>query len=80
MANYTYSTNGVEIPDTSEILETVQTEFQSALGSDLSLEENTPQTGWKKFQKIVIFRIFIHPHKTVLQSFFPMQIYSKPLS
>ena len=43
MANYTYTTNGVEIPDTSEILETVQTEFQSALGSDLSLEESTPQ-------------------------------------
>ena len=43
MANYTYSTNGVEIPDTSEILETVQTEFQSVLGSDLSLEESTPQ-------------------------------------
>ena len=44
MANYEYSTaNGVIIPDTSEILETVQTEFQSALGSDLSLEESTPQ-------------------------------------
>lgn len=41
--NYTYSTNGVVVPDTSELLETVQAEFQTALGSDLSLEESTPQ-------------------------------------
>lgn len=41
--NYTFSNNGVIIPDTADILETVQTEFKNALGQDLSLEESTPQ-------------------------------------
>lgn len=41
--NYTFGENGVIIPDTSEIQQTVQGEFQNALGSDLSLEESTPQ-------------------------------------
>lgn len=30
--NYIFSDNGVIIPDTSEILETVQNEFRNALG------------------------------------------------
>ncbi|MCD8179780.1 MAG: baseplate J/gp47 family protein [Tannerellaceae bacterium] len=42
-ANYTYGDNGVVIPDTADIQTAVQTEFQTALGSDLSLEESTPQ-------------------------------------
>lgn len=41
--NYTFGENGVIIPDTSEIQQTVQQEYQNALGSDLSLEESTPQ-------------------------------------
>lgn len=41
--NYTFGENGVIIPDTADILETVQNEFQEALGSDISLEEATPQ-------------------------------------
>lgn len=41
--NYIFSDNGVIIPDTSEILETVQNEFRNALGQDLSLEPATPQ-------------------------------------
>lgn len=41
--NYSYGDNGVIIPDTSEVLETVQTEYRTALGQDLSLEESTPQ-------------------------------------
>lgn len=42
-ANYIFSANGVVIPDTADIQSTVQAEFQEALGSDLSLEESTPQ-------------------------------------
>lgn len=41
--NYTFSNNGVVIPDTTDILETVQNEYREALGEDLSLEESTPQ-------------------------------------
>lgn len=41
--NYTFGENGVIVPDTAEILETVQGEFQEALGNDISLEEATPQ-------------------------------------
>lgn len=41
--NYTFGENGVIVPDTADILETVQAEFQEALGSDISLEEATPQ-------------------------------------
>lgn len=41
--NYTFGENGVIIPDTADILETVQGEYTEALGSDLSLEEATPQ-------------------------------------
>ncbi len=41
--NYSYSNSGVIIPDTEEVLTTVQAEFTDALGSDLSLEEQTPQ-------------------------------------
>ena len=41
--NYTFGENGVIVPDTADILETVQGEFQEALGSDISLEEATPQ-------------------------------------
>ena len=42
-ANYIYSANGVILPDTAGIQATVQAEYQEALGSDLSLEESTPQ-------------------------------------
>lgn len=43
-SNYVFSPqNGVIIPDTADILETVQGEFQTALGQDLSLEPATPQ-------------------------------------
>lgn len=35
--------NGVIVPDTSEIKEQVESEFQGALGPDLSLDESTPQ-------------------------------------
>lgn len=41
--NYIYGANGIIIPDTAVIQETVQTEFRNALGQDLSLEESTPQ-------------------------------------
>jgi hypothetical protein len=41
--NYIFSDNGVIVPDTSEILETVQNEYRAALGQDLSLEPSTPQ-------------------------------------
>ena len=40
---YTFGDNGVVIPNTSDILEEVQAEFQTALGEDISLEESTPQ-------------------------------------
>lgn len=45
MANdYQYVTEtGVIIPDTSDLLETVQDEFKEALGSDLIVEPSTPQ-------------------------------------
>lgn len=41
--NYTFSNNGIIIPDTADILTTVQNEYKTALGEDLSLEESTPQ-------------------------------------
>lgn len=41
--NYTFGENGVIVPDTADILQTVQNEFVNALGQDLSLEEATPQ-------------------------------------
>lgn len=41
---YTYDVpTGVIIPETQDLLEQVQTEFQNALGSDLNLNPNTPQ-------------------------------------
>lgn len=43
IGNYSYNDIGVIIPETSEILETVQQEYKGALGEDLSLEESTPQ-------------------------------------
>lgn len=43
-SNYTYLDNsGIIVPDTSNIKETVQTEYQTALGLELSLEDSTPQ-------------------------------------
>lgn len=41
--NYSYSDSGVIIPDTADIQTTVREEYRGALGSDLSLEEETPQ-------------------------------------
>jgi uncharacterized phage protein gp47/JayE len=41
--NYSLGTNGVIIPDTADVLATVQNEYRAALGADLSLEESTPQ-------------------------------------
>jgi hypothetical protein len=41
--NYSYSDSGVIIPDTADIQTTVREEYRGALGSDLSLEEQTPQ-------------------------------------
>lgn len=41
--NYVFGENGVIIPDTADILTTVQDEYKAALGLDLSLEEATPQ-------------------------------------
>ena len=41
--NYTYNENGVIIPDTADVQATVQEEYRQALGTDLSLEESTPQ-------------------------------------
>lgn len=44
MANYQYIDNtGAIVPDTSDILLTVQTEFQNALGADLNVDPSTPQ-------------------------------------
>ena len=40
--NYTIS-NGTILAETAEILETVQNEYKSILGEDISLEESTPQ-------------------------------------
>ena len=43
-SNYIFlENNGTIIPDTSDIKETVQGEYQAALGEDLSLEDSTPQ-------------------------------------
>lgn len=43
-SNYTYLDNaGIVVPDTSTIKETVQTEYQTALGLEMSLEDSTPQ-------------------------------------
>lgn len=43
-SNYTYLDNsGIIVPDTSTIKENVQTEYQNALGLELSLEDSTPQ-------------------------------------
>lgn len=43
-SNYIFlDNNGTIIPDTSDIKETVQGEYQTALGEDLSLEDSTPQ-------------------------------------
>lgn len=41
---YDYVTStGVIVPDTDDVKESVQTDFQNALGNDLSLEDSTPQ-------------------------------------
>lgn len=43
-SNYTFlDNNGIIVADTADIKETVQNEFLAALGSDLSLEDSTPQ-------------------------------------
>ena len=43
-SNYTYLDNaGIVVADTADIKTTVQTEFQNALGAELSLEDSTPQ-------------------------------------
>lgn len=43
-SNYIFSSNnGTIVSDTADIKETVQQEYQTALGSDLSLEDSTPQ-------------------------------------
>ncbi len=42
-SNYSYNNSGVVIPDTADVQEEVQSEFTEALGTDLSLEEETPQ-------------------------------------
>ena len=42
--NYTFlDNNGIVVADTADIKETIQTEYQDALGADLSLEDSTPQ-------------------------------------
>lgn len=44
MANYEYNTTtGVVVPDTSEIKQQVEEEYQNALGQDLDLSPSTPQ-------------------------------------
>lgn len=44
MANYRYITDkGVIVPDTADLLETVQSEYKQALGKDLNLNPSTPQ-------------------------------------
>lgn len=44
MANYTYLENGgTVVPDTANVKEAVQNEYQDALGENLSLEDSTPQ-------------------------------------
>lgn len=43
-SNYTFlDNNGIVVADTADIKETVQNEYLAALGSDLSLEDSTPQ-------------------------------------
>lgn len=43
-SNYTFTNNnGIVIADTADIKETIQGEYQTALGADLSLEDSTPQ-------------------------------------
>lgn len=43
-SNYIFlENNGIVVPDTANIKETVQQEFQAALGDNLSLEDSTPQ-------------------------------------
>lgn len=43
-SNYTFLDNkGIVVADTADIKETVQAEYQAALGADLSLEDSTPQ-------------------------------------
>lgn len=42
-SNYIYQNNGIIVPDTADIKETVQNEYKEALGADLSLEDSTPQ-------------------------------------
>lgn len=43
-SNYIFlDNNGIIVPDTADIKETIQQEYVSALGSDLSLEDATPQ-------------------------------------
>ena len=43
-SNYIFlDNNGIVVADTADIKETVQNEFLAALGSDLSLEDSTPQ-------------------------------------
>lgn len=42
--NYQYNADtGVIVPDTAEVLETVQNEYKQALGEDLNLNPSTPQ-------------------------------------
>lgn len=44
MADYNYITDtGVIVPDTSDLLTTVQEEYKQALGTDLNLDASTPQ-------------------------------------
>ena len=44
MANYNFtSNNGIVVADTADIKEDIQTEYQTALGADLPLEDATPQ-------------------------------------
>lgn len=44
MANYTFlSNNGVVVADTADIKSDIQSEYQTALGADLPLEDATPQ-------------------------------------
>lgn len=44
MADYQYLNNtGVVVPDTSDILKTVQNEFRTAFGNDLVVDPSTPQ-------------------------------------
>ena len=43
-SNYIFlDNNGIVVEDTADTKETIQTEYQDALGADLSLEDSTPQ-------------------------------------